>query len=212
MHPQIFEAFDEICRRRGAGGVVLEIGAVPSPDTLLMLPALAGARERIGLNLDPACEYRGCPILQGDAKNMGSFADGRFDTVLCNSVLEHEPRFWLILAEIRRVTTPGGLVVIGVPGYAPAPSSFGRRARRRLGRLPLLGTILANGLAATPTLVPHHLPRDYYRFSEQACRDLFMEGMQQVEILRRLDVPRFIASGRRDSVAASPVAARASAQ
>ena len=199
MHPQIFSAFDEICRRRGVGGAVLEIGAVPSPDTLLMLPALAGVSERIGLNLDPETEYRGCRILRGDATDMRGFEDARFDAVLCNSVLEHEPRFWLALAEIRRVTKSGGLVVIGVPGYAAAGTGLARRLLRRLRDLPSVRTFIEGHLAATPTLVPHDFPGDYYRFSGRAVRDVFMEGMEEVEVMRLLNPPRFIASARRSA-------------
>ena len=51
MHPRVFEEFERICRTRGAGGDVLEIGAVPSRESLLFLPALSGARSRIGVDL-----------------------------------------------------------------------------------------------------------------------------------------------------------------
>ena len=40
MHPRVFEEFDRICRARGGGGDVLEIGAVASRDSLLCLAAL----------------------------------------------------------------------------------------------------------------------------------------------------------------------------
>jgi hypothetical protein len=45
MHDSVFAEFDRICRTRGAGGDVLEIGAVASDDTLLCLPALRDARS-----------------------------------------------------------------------------------------------------------------------------------------------------------------------
>ena len=41
------------------GGRVLEIGARPRADTLLSLPALAGARERLGLDLDGPHDWAG---------------------------------------------------------------------------------------------------------------------------------------------------------
>jgi len=34
MHQMVFQRFEEICRRRQAGGRVLEVGAVPSTDSL----------------------------------------------------------------------------------------------------------------------------------------------------------------------------------
>ena len=108
MHAAVFSAFDAICRAQAAGGAVLEVGATPSSDTLLMLPALAAATERVGINLERASGIGGCPILQVHAHDMGCFEAGRFDVVLCNSVLEHDGKFWLSLAEMRRVAKPGG--------------------------------------------------------------------------------------------------------
>jgi len=138
MHPEVGRAFDRILRRRFTGGAVLEIGARPSDDTLLLLPALRGARERLGLDLDGPHVYRGVSIERGDANRM-PYGDGRFDAVVCNSVLEHDPRFWLTLAEIRRVARPGGLVVLGVPGYVDAPPRRALRLLRRLTWLPAVG-------------------------------------------------------------------------
>jgi len=44
------------------------------------------------------------------------FADGEFDLVLCNHVLEHVPDDAAAVAELARGTARGGLVVITVPG------------------------------------------------------------------------------------------------
>ncbi len=49
---------------------------------------------------------------------MECFCDARFDVVLCNAVIEHDRYFWKTIEEIKRVAKPGGLVVIGAPGYA----------------------------------------------------------------------------------------------
>jgi ubiquinone/menaquinone biosynthesis C-methylase UbiE len=54
---------------------VLEIGAVPSGDSLLTMPALAGAVERVGLNLDGPHRYGGFEIHKGDANRMDCFED-----------------------------------------------------------------------------------------------------------------------------------------
>ena len=45
------------------------------------------------------------------------FDDESFVLVMSNAVLEHDKHFWLTLAEMKRVTRPGGLMVIGVPGF-----------------------------------------------------------------------------------------------
>lgn len=201
MHPTVFEEFERVCRARRAGGAVLEIGAVPSPDSLLTLPALEGATEKLGVSLDGPSRYADFEIVRGNANDLAAFPDGRFDTVLCNSVLEHDPRFWLTLAEIRRVARPGGVVAIGVPGYAPVRPSRWMRRLRALGRLPglrsSLGAWAEGGLASTPTLVVHRFPSDYYRFTEAAVREVFLEGLRDPEVRTVLTPPRFVGSGVR---------------
>ncbi len=163
MHPGEFAAFDRICRERGAGGDVLELGATPDASTLLCLPALAGARSRIGVNLAGDASFDGFRIVGANANDLGSrFADASFDTVLANSLLEHDPKFWRTLAEMRCVARPGALLIVGVPGYA---STDADRRWNRAARLPLVGRLVrrvAGGrLASTSTLVVHHFPGDY---------------------------------------------------
>ena len=195
MHPTVHAELDRLCRARGAGGSVLEIGARPSPDTLLLLPALRGATRRVGLDLDGPHEHAGFRIERGDANRM-PFPDAHFDTIVCNSVLEHDPRFWLTLAEVRRVARPGALVVLGVPGYVAAPPPRVLRVLRRLTWLPVAGRRLASALASTPTLLVHDFPGDYYRFSEQAMREVLLAGLRDVEVRHVLSPPRILGAGR----------------
>ena len=61
---------------------------------------------------------------------------------------------------MKRVLKPGGLLIISVPGYVQDPE-------RDLGR-------------ATHTYRVHYR-FDYYRFSEQAVREVFFEGMRARE-------------------------------
>lgn len=200
MHAAVFSTFDAICQAQAVSGAVLEVGAVPSPDTLLMLPALVAATERVGVNLEQPSEIGGYPILQADAHDLRCFESDRFDVVLCNSVLEHDATFWLSLAEMRRVAKPGALVVIGVPGYSAPGAGHWRYLVAHLARLPVpmssLKTTIEAYLASTPVLGLHYYPRDYYRFSEQACKDILLGGLEPIEIRRVLSPPRFVAAGR----------------
>ena len=175
---------------------MLEIGARPSADTLLCLPAIVGASGRIGLDLDGPHEWRGMTILAGDANRMTQFADSSFDAVLTNSVLEHDARFWLTLGEILRVLKPGGQVVIGVPGYG----GDNRPLRRLAGLLRLLPGFSADAgslRASCLTLNVHDAPADFYRFSEQAIRRVFLTGYDDTGVECLLTPPRFIGWGRK---------------
>ena len=164
MHPTVFASFDEMCRSHATGGAVLEIGAVPQADTLLMLPSLAAAKERVGVSLDGESRIGGCAILKRDAHDLSCFESNRFDVVLCNSVLEHDPAFWLSLAEMRRVAKPGGLLMIGAPGYAIPKAGLWRPLLSLLARcFPQKSAARARieaHLIGTPVLGLHNFPKD----------------------------------------------------
>jgi SAM-dependent methyltransferase len=49
------------------------------------------------------------------------FADGTFDTVLCNHVLEHVRDDIKAMQEISRVLRPGGFAILQVPFFTPVP-------------------------------------------------------------------------------------------
>jgi SAM-dependent methyltransferase len=197
MHSVVFACFERICRQQRIMGRVLEIGARPRADTLLCLPSLAGASERLGLDLDGPHDWQGMRILAGNANRMAEFSDDSFDAVLSNSMLEHDPRFWLTLGEIRRVLKPGGLVAIGVPGYG----AMGEMPLRHLIGLLRFCPGLAAGAdllrASSATLGLHPAPGDYYRFSEQAVREVLLQDYRDARVERVLMPARFVGWGRK---------------
>ena len=135
--------------------------------------------------------------MHGNANTMTCFPDARFDTILCNSVLEHDPFFWRTLAEMRRVARRGALIVVGVPGYGTAPSQALRRLVRPLAGAPGgIGRWIAGWLASTPTLRPHLHPGDFYRFSPQAVSEVFLAGLSDIQIATVVRPPRVIGAGR----------------
>jgi SAM-dependent methyltransferase len=195
MHDLVRAVFRDLCRTYGAGGEVLEIGAVPDASTLLLLPELAGATGRIGINLEGPSQFGGFEIVGGNANAMPGFADGSFDLVLCNAVLEHDPRFWLTLGEIRRVLRVGGIAMIGVPGYVRGSTPAAKLAGV-LGRA--VRSAWLDGIAAsTPVLHVHDFPGDYYRFGEQAMREVFFDGYEVLEQRAVMTPPRLIGVGRK---------------
>jgi len=195
VHARVFEEFDAICRERNAGGDVLEIGTAAGQKSLLHLPALRDARTRIGVNSEPVA-IPGLTVLALNANHLEPFGDASFDTVLSNAVHEHDRYFWRSVAEIHRVTRPGGLIVIGVPGFAKLPVE---RHVARFARLPGVRSLLGEwgpGLeVSTACLQIHKYPDDYYRFSPQAVRDVFLENLDDVEVRAVLAPPRIIGSG-----------------
>ena len=190
MNPRVYREFERVCTERHAGGAVLEIGAVPSNQSLLCMKSLKNAREKVGVNLNGPHDYDDFTILKCNANSMDCFEDGRFDTVLCNATLEHDKQFWLTLSEIRRVTKPGGLVVIGTPGYVTyriekAYRSIAQRipfVPARLRRLPTITTAV------------HNYPGDFYRFSPHAHREVFFRGMKDTRIRTIMVPPKIIGS------------------
>jgi len=200
MHPLVFEAFDAVCRGRVAPGArVLEVGATASEDTLLHLPALEEASLRVGVNLEFGSPASGLDLVRVAADGLAAFPDSVFDVVLCNSVLEHDPRFWRTVNGMHRVARAGALIVIGVPGYADLPPTPLLRLAHRLSRVPgaarLLDRLAPGWGAATPTLVVHDFPGDYYRFSEQAMREAILAGCERVATQVILRPPRIIGFG-----------------
>jgi SAM-dependent methyltransferase len=196
MHPRVFQEFERICLKRNAGGAVLEIGAVPSDDSLLCLDSLKRAKSKIGVNLEGPYTHRDFRILKADANSLTCFEDSSFDTVLTNATLEHDRFFWQTLSEIKRVTKEGGLIVIGVPGYTKLRIE---KFWSLLNKMPVLrflpGKYCSPLAASTLTQSIHLFPSDYYRFSPLAVREVFFGHLQDVEISSLLIPPRIIGSG-----------------
>lgn len=174
MHADIKKTISAIVSESGLRPRrALEVGGLIGPNSLLRSPALRGV-ERYCLNLVSLDSRRGITAVQGNANEMSMFDDDSFDLVVSNATLEHDKHFWLSLAEMRRVLAPGGLLIIGAPGYVENPG-------RDRGR-------------STDTYRVHYR-FDYYRFSAQAFRDVFFAGMEDVGVQSILHPPRIIGLG-----------------
>ena len=198
MHKRIHQEFERICSKRNITGSVLEVGSLPNDRSLLCMKSLDGASEKVGINLNGPYEFRDFRIHKGNANDMECFEDERFDLVLCNAMLEHDPYFWKSIAEIKRVTRPGGLVIIGVPGYKRSGTI--NKIQKTLDKIPVIRKLedsrLFNFLfTGTLTFKVHSAPGDYYRFSPQAIKKVFFEGMDNVHVWSIMQPPRLIGIG-----------------
>lgn len=94
---------------RALHGRVIDLGCGIMPYAELLPPAVTLYH---GLDIT-ARDSR--PSIIGDVQSLGMLADGCYDSVVCLEVLEHVPEPGRALAEMARVLTDGGVLVLSVP-------------------------------------------------------------------------------------------------
>lgn len=126
MKQTVWEAFFEQTVRDilRPGSRVLDIGGglrvdasrgnVMDESRAWIKPFLANVRYEV---MDPVETYH--PDIVGDVMNMPSVADESYSAVICLAVLEHVPRPWDAIREMRRVLVPGGRLLLYVPFLYP---------------------------------------------------------------------------------------------
>lgn len=206
MHPTVYRAFERL-GDHAAGERVLEVGATPDASSLFNLAFLRG-KDRVGLNLF-AAEFDGVPIIEANANDI-PFDDDTFDIVLSNATLEHDPFFWKSTSEMRRILAPGGVLMLGVPGFAQ------RRAEslvhRAAARLPWVVRHMNPLASATLTFKVHYEEGrfgDYYRFSRMAVEEVLFAGMEILSLESVMSPPRFVGAARKPAQSERPGSGRA---
>lgn len=112
--PVIERRMHRIVKRSGIRAErALEVGGFVNAKSLLRSPEIRSA-ERWCINLDDQPEDPENQIrhVVGSANDMNMFKDGYFDLVMSCAVHEHDKKFWLSMAEMKRVLRPGGLMVV----------------------------------------------------------------------------------------------------
>jgi SAM-dependent methyltransferase len=84
------------------------------------LTELAWYGDAVGVDADPACVRTATE--RGHSARLGSiahlpFPSARFDLITCLDVIEHLPDDVAALTELRRVTMPGGRLLVTVPAF-----------------------------------------------------------------------------------------------
>jgi SAM-dependent methyltransferase len=105
--------------------------------------------------------------------------------------MEHVDEPLVVMAEIKRVTKPGGLIVIGMPGFRRVAFE---KVQGKLKKI--LPRFLHNPLL-TFTIVyqRHDEPVDNWRPSLRCVREVFMKGLENVEVWSVMMPPRLIGVG-----------------
>ncbi|WP_284152463.1 methyltransferase domain-containing protein [Desulfofustis limnaeus] len=197
MHPIFYQEFEKICSERNVRGSVLEVGAIPSERSLLCMKSLEHVAEKMGVNIDGPHEFMDFKIIKCNANSMDLFENERFDTVLCNAMVEHDKFFWKTISEIKRVTKTGGMIVIGSPGYTNYKFE---KVKSYLKRCPVIKGLNSHKyfnflFNSTITFQIHAAPGDYYRFSPQAFKEVLLDGLDDVELRVIMLPPRIIGLG-----------------
>ena len=93
---------------------VLDVGSMAHKEQDTYRPLFAGARYSFtGLDIAAGPNVDLAPR---DVFHWEELPSGSFDVVLSGQACEHNPYFWISLAEVARVLVPGGLAAIVAPG------------------------------------------------------------------------------------------------
>lgn len=194
----VFDTIHQILIDCRPEGNILNIGAGAFEHDFLNMPYFRENKDLVslfGINIDPMQigKFGNFEVLQLSA-NKTTFNDEFFDCIICNAMMEHDPRFWLTLEEIRRVMKKNGLLIVGVPAFIDEPF---------VNFIPMLPKFTQRGSyqydfsQATLTYTVHCAPGDYYRFSQQACLEVIFDGYDQVNLRTVMRPPRIIGYGRK---------------
>ncbi|HYR29576.1 MAG TPA: class I SAM-dependent methyltransferase, partial [Thermoanaerobaculia bacterium] len=91
------------------------------------LGALVKARQKcrvVGIELDAEAaaiaRKKIDDVYTGDVRHIIEILHDRFDCVVASEIIEHVDDPWSLLADLRRITAPGGRLVISIPNLANA--------------------------------------------------------------------------------------------
>ena len=112
-----FQAFcDTYLRAQPSSGVILDVGA-----------KAYGPSETFKEHVPRGWKYLGLDMEAGDNVDLvpahpylwDELESGSIDVCITGQTFEHNPVFWVTLAEMARVTKPGGLIFVVAPGAGP---------------------------------------------------------------------------------------------
>ena len=118
MHESVMKWVKQVTRKLDLSGkTVLEVGSYNINGSVREL--FAGAKEYIGIDSrsGPGVDYvMNAHDLAFAVGYSEVVTTGLFDIVVSTEMLEHDPQFWLSLAEMGRVLKPNGLLIVTARG------------------------------------------------------------------------------------------------
>jgi SAM-dependent methyltransferase len=144
--PAIFEPYarDLIERARpiGASDRILDLGCGTGIIARVLRERLGGAASIVGVDANTAMIEKAqsiAPELDFRVGNVMALpiADGSFDVVICQEMLQFVPDRAAALSEVRRVLSPGGRFIVSTwrpRNQQPFHDALGRVAERHLGK------------------------------------------------------------------------------
>ena len=120
--------FVQLLREHGAAPRrILVVGCGDGTEARHIARATGADVVGIDLLVDPRNSDGRALLIRADGRRM-PFRDGGFDAIYCYHVLEHIPSPEAAVADIRRVTAPGGWAFFGTPNRARLVGYLGGRA------------------------------------------------------------------------------------
>ena len=183
MRAKLVEEYSISARLHGLQGPMLEITMGTRHTSIISAPAFAGFERHVLLPGESG-EEAGPHFHKGNPNDMSQlFDDGCFTTVIWDRALEGDALFWRTVAEIKRVLTPGGALMLCTRGFVKT-NKFGVKVVGANGNpVPFL----------TATSAVAAVRSDYLRFSPQGLRKTVLDGFDVREMRSAFMVPHLFA-------------------
>ncbi len=183
MRAKVIEEYATLFRTHGLAGPVLEIAGGTREGAVAQAPFLDGFERHVVVSGDGG-EAGGVHFHKGDPNDLAPlFDDACFSAVIWDRALERDPRFWLTVAEIRRVLAPGGALVLCTRGFAKT-NKFGVKVVGASGN-PISFMTATAAVSASGG--------DHLRFSPQGLRRVVLDGFDVKELRSSFMTPHLFA-------------------
>lgn len=184
MRAKVIDEYATLFRTHDLAGPVLEIAGGGREGAIAQAPFLAGVERHVVLAAGEGGEAGGIHFHTGDPNDLAPlFDDACFGTVVWDRALERDPRFWLTVAEIRRVLVPGGMLLLCTRGFGKT-NKFGVKVVGASGNPISFLTATASVSAAGG---------DHLRFSPQGLRRVVLDGFDTKELRSAFMTPHLFA-------------------